>query len=344
MMLWLSLILAFLTLLSVSLERTYYRVRTAELKRRAREGDPFAAALYRAASYGASLRLLLWVIVGVAASGFFVALTRSLPVWLALGISAVVVWFGFAWLPNSRVTVISAYPAKWLAPAFARLLNRLHPLLDWIVHLVRRYRPLHAHSGLYRRADLLELLDQQFVQFDNRISKTELDIARHALQFGDKLVREVMIPRRAVRLVGVADIVGPLLINELHESGFSRFPVYQGKKDNIVGTLYLRDLVGLTAEGSVQNVMKHKVYYVHEEQTLHDVLQAILKTRHQLFVVVNEFEEFVGIIGLEDVVEQIIGRPIMDEFDRYEDIRAVAARAAKKEHDQHGKPIEREAA
>ncbi len=342
MTLLLNLGLLLLTFLTISLERTYYRVKPAELKRRAREGDPFAAGLYRAVAYGASLRLLLWVLVGASAAGFFVVFSRSFSPWLAFVIIVATVWFGFAWLPNSRVTSLSAYMAKWLAKPLGWILNRLNPLLDWIASLIRRHRPIHFHSGLYRKEDLLELLNLQSSQFDNKISEQELDMARHALQFGDKTVRGVMVPRRAVKLVNIGDTIGPIFINELHQSGHSRFPVFDGKKDNIVGALYLRDLVGLKVEGKVKDVMKKKVMYVHEEQSLHDVLQAIIKTHHQLFIVVNSFEEFVGVIGLEDVMEQIIGSPIMDEFDRYEDLRAVAERAAKKEHAANDEPVEAE--
>jgi CBS domain containing-hemolysin-like protein len=56
-----------------------------------------------------------------------------------------------------------------------------------------------------------------------------------------------------------------------------------------------------------------------------------LRTQHHLFLVVNEFEEIVGIITIEDVIEQIIGRKIVDEFDQYADLRAVAKQLARKE-------------
>ncbi len=238
------------------------------------------------------------------------------------------------------MTSVSAYFAKWLASPLAWLLNRLHPLLDWLASLIRRYRPLHFHSGLYRKEDLLELLSNQASQFDNKIADQELEMARRALQFSDYIIRDVMVPRRVVKVVNITNTIGPVFINELHQTGHSRFPVFEGKKDNIVGALYLRDLVGLKATGTVKEVMSKKVYYVHEEQSLQDVLQAIIKTHHQLFIVVNSFEEFVGVIGMEDVMEQIVGQPIMDEFDRYEDLRAVAERAAKTEHDKHDEPVE----
>jgi CBS domain containing-hemolysin-like protein len=128
-------------------------------------------------------------------------------------------------------------------------------------------------------------------------------------------------------------------MDELHKSGHSRFPVFDGKQENIVGTLYLRELGAGKDHGLVRERMSKRVYYVHEDQSLHDAFQAILKTHHQLFIVVNSFEEFVGIVTMEDVLETMIGKLIVDEFDQYDDLRAVAMRAARKDHKQNKEPV-----
>lgn len=167
---------------------------------------------------------------------------------------------------------------------------------------------------------------------DSRFSAEELRIAAGSLTFGDKIVRNVMTPRRTVKSVAATEAMGPHLMDELHASGHSRFPVYQEKPDNIVGMLYARDLMSAHGGGQVRDLMKKEVYYVHEEQTLSQVLGAFLKTKHHLFIVVNSFEEIVGIITIEDILEQILGKPIVDEFDKYNDMRAVAAQGAKAEH------------
>jgi CBS domain containing-hemolysin-like protein len=127
-------------------------------------------------------------------------------------------------------------------------------------------------------------------------------------------------------------------MDELSKSGHSRFPVYDDKRDNIVGILYLHDLVGTKKTGRVDTLMSGRLTYVHEDFTLYQTLQAFLRTKQHLFLVVNSFEELVGIITIEDVIEQMIGRAIVDEFDQYDDMRAVAATAARKEHDGHAEP------
>jgi CBS domain containing-hemolysin-like protein len=72
--------------------------------------------------------------------------------------------------------------------------------------------------------------------------------------------------------------------------------------------------------------MKPRVLYIREDQTLQHALAAFLRTHHHLFIVVNEFRETVGLVTLEDVIEALLGRKIIDEFDAHDDLRAVALR------------------
>ncbi len=329
---------AVLALTSLSLLKSYRHVSLAELKRRAREGDKDSKILYRAATYGPSLGAVLWLLAGLGGGLFFWTLSESVSGWLMVIVGAVFIWTLLVWLPTIRETRASMWLALVTAPALAWLLGYLHGFIDRILHFFSRHWPSQQHTGLYDVNDLLGILDEQRHQPDNRMSAIELDIAEHALTFGARLVREVMTPRRAIKLVSADDTLGPILMTELHDSGHSRFPVYEGKKDHVVGTLFLHDLVKAKSGGRIKTIMRPEVYYVHEEHTLADALQAILKTHRQLFVVVNSFEEFVGIITIEDIFAQIVGRPIIDEFDEYENIRAVAAQAAKKEHKEHHEP------
>jgi CBS domain containing-hemolysin-like protein len=326
---------AALAMVSLSLLKSYRNVSLPELKRRAREGDKESKALYQAAAYGGSLGAVLWFLAGLSSGIFFWSLSNNLSGWLAVIIGAIFIWTLLVWLPTIRETRASMWLAITLAPTLAWLLGYIHSFIERVVRLFSAHWPTLQHTGLYDTEDLLQLLEEQHEQPDNRIGKLELGIAHHALTFGNQLVREVMVPRRAIRMVSAEDALGPVLMTELHDSGHSRFPVYEGKKDNIVGTLFLRDLVKAKTGGLIKNIMRPEVYYVHEEQPLTEALQAILKTHRHLFIVVNSFEEYVGIITIEDILEQIVGRPIIDEFDEYEDLRAVAARAAKKEHKEH---------
>lgn len=334
-----GLILALLALILWTALVTYQHVPLKELKRMARGGDELAVLFYRAVSYGVGLRLLLGLLTLVCAVAALAFFAQAVDVWLAVLLLLALAAVGsVALVPSAELTRRSLWLARACAPAVVWVLERLQPVFDFIGRTFRRLRPLHVHTGLYDKSDLADLLQQQENQPDNRISAGEIDMLTHALTFGDKLVGDVLVPKRVVTLVSAGESIGPVLAGELHKSGHSRFPVYEGKRDNIVGILYLHDLVDSKKTGTVAELMSRKLTYVHEEFTLYQTLQAFLKTKQHLFLVVNDFEEYVGIITIEDILEQVIGKLIVDEFDRYDDLRAVAAAAAKKDHQTRDEP------
>ena len=334
----LGLVLTVISVVLWVLERSYEQVPAHELKRLARK-DEVARLLYRAVAYGASLRVILGggaILLGALA---LICLVQSLGTLLGLVLIAVLLGVGaLVFVPSDELTRTSLWLAKRGAPVLAWLLERLHPAIDAVIRFVQRHRPVHIHTGLYEKSDLMGLLEQQKGQPDSRIAAGEIELLLHNLSFGDHTVADTMTPKRVVNMVSVDDAIGPVLMDELARSGHSRFPVYDGKRDNIVGILYLHDLVTRKHTGKVADVMSRKLTYVHEDFSLLRTLQAFLKTKHHLFLVVNGFEELVGIITIEDVLEQMIGKQIVDEFDHYDDLRAVAETAAKKEHKAHSEP------
>jgi CBS domain containing-hemolysin-like protein len=335
MSLLITIIITFLLLASIGLQKAYSSTPLQELKKRARTGDELAALLYSAAGYGSSLRAALTISTSALAALLFLRVVQNMSATKAFFVVMVLVWVTFTWLPASKVNRITRRLAASLAQPIAWLLGYLHPLLSRATAVIKRHRPVTIHTGLYDKQDFLDLLDRQRIQTDNRVDKQTLSIARHALRFNERLVRERLVPRRVVKSVAAEETVGPVLMSELHDSGHSRFPVFDGKKDNIVGILYIKDLIDAKQGGEVRKLMRARVSYIHEDQTLFDALQAIIKTHQQLLIVVNTFEEYVGVLSVEDVVEDLIGADIIDEFDQYHDLRAVAERAAKKDHAKH---------
>lgn len=333
-----GIIFGLLATLSAVLYKTYGYLPAKELKRQARKGDELAAILYRSVAYGFNAQIILALFGLICLYFAFALLEKAVGVWLTLPTLLVLGVFGLYFVRSKG----GMHPAStWLAvkvsPLLAWLAERLHPVLDAISRFVKRFLPIRVHSGLYEKEDFVRLLEQQRTQPDSRISAGEIDLLTHALSFGDKTVADAMVPKRVVVDVNVADSVGPVLMGELHRSGHSRFPVYESRHDHLVGVLYLHDLVEIKHTGMVRDIMRPKVMYVHENFTLYQTLQAFVKTKQHLFVVVNEFEEYVGIITIEDVLERVIGKLIVDEFDTYDDLRAVAAVAARKERDHKDK-------
>jgi CBS domain containing-hemolysin-like protein len=339
-MLWflLSLACALVAMGAAALYGAFADVSPKELKRRARDGDEVASLLYRSVSYGLSTKIVLGGLTALAAYISLVCMVRALGAWLAFPVASVLLAVGYFFVRSEGAAHrVSTWLATRTSPALAWLLERLHPVFDRLSRGARRIFPVHLHSGLYEKSDLIELLHRQKTQPDNRINPGEIDLLTHALAFGDKLVSDILVPKRVVTAVATTDAVGPVLMGELHATGHSRFPVYADRQDSVVGVLYLHDLVTAKQSGLVQELMRTKIIYVHEDFTLYQTLQAFIKTKQHLFIVVNSFEEYVGIVTIEDVLEQVIGKTIVDEFDTYDDLRAVAAAAAKKDHDANAK-------
>ncbi len=163
------------------------------------------------------------------------------------------------------------------------------------------------------------------------LTQNEIKMITNSLHFEERRVEEIMTPRGVITSIDKNEIIGPLTLHELHESGHSRFPVTDGDIDHVIGVLHVKDLLSLndkktqTAEGA----MEPKVYYINQDQTLQHALAAFLKTRHHMFIVVNGYRETAGVVTLEDVIEALLGRKIVDEFDVHDDLRIVAERNAK---------------
>lgn len=331
----------------VLLYKLYQVLPPKELKRRARGKDAKAAAIYKVAAYRGMFEIVVWIL-GTASAITIVLIAANASWVLAVIVMAFVAWL-LVWAPRPRAGDWVWSGAAWLAPYHVGFLSFLQPVLGRVASMVPRFGLLHVHTGLYEKEDLLDLIDNQNNQLDNRIPEADLKIAFGGLTFGDKSVGSVMTPRRRLKLVAATDSIGPLLMDEVHASGFSRFPVVKDStklaSPEIIGTLYLKDLIDHPDTGKVRDIMKKDVYFINESNNLREALGAFIKTGHHLLIVVNNFEELVGVLSLEDVIEQILGDKVTDEFERYGDLRAIAgleARAEKANHKEVESPEQTE--
>ncbi|HET8708899.1 MAG TPA: CBS domain-containing protein [Candidatus Saccharimonadales bacterium] len=313
-----------LALVALVLRKTYFYVPRKELQRQAATRDPLAATLWRAAAYGNTLQVLLWLVVGLGAAAGFVLFARIAPPLFGFVVVALALWFGFAWMPSTRLTSLGARLAVWCTPAVVWLVATLQPVLQPVAGMLERF-PLGPHTGAYEREDLLDVLARQKQQADNRVPQHELELAERALRFGDYKIRDVLVPRAQVHAVRSSEPIGPVLMDELHASQHRRFPVYEGDdKNNIVGTLYLRDIVDSKKGGTVADYTDHHAFYVHENDSLADALHALSAAKQQVLLVVNSHEEYLGIVTSRDVLGKLLAAPAGEAFDHHDDRAAVA--------------------
>lgn len=323
------IILALLFLTVVLLSRAYRTLPLRELRRRARSGhDKPAAAIYKVAAYGESFELFAWLVGSLSASAL-ILMAANISWWLAGGLILLAGFFIFVSRPPKRASGWQWRAAAWVAPPTSAVLSLFRPVLGRAGGRLKGRRPASLHSGIYEKEDLLELLKPQGQQLDSRFSEPELAVLRGALSFGDKAVGQVMTPRSKLKLVAATEVIGPMLMDELHKTGQTRFLVVKevSKSANlqIRGTLYIKDLLEhLEQKGSVGDIMHAGPGYINEAQSLRQALEAFLKTHQHLLVVVNNFEEISGALAIEDVLQQILGQKITSEFEHYDNLSAVA--------------------
>ncbi len=194
-----------------------------------------------------------------------------------------------------------------------------------VIRFVRNVAPEQSDIRVDSREELLHVVEMS----GSILSQDEKKLLEHGLRFDERLVSEIMTPRGVIDSISKREMLGPLVLDDLHKTGHSRFPVTDGDIDHVVGMLHVKDLLTIDSKRkstTVEKAMEPRVFYIRQDQTLGHALAAFLRTHHHLFVVVNEFRETVGLLSLEDVIEALLGRKIVDEFDLHDDLRAVAMR------------------
>lgn len=148
------------------------------------------------------------------------------------------------------------------------------------------------------------------------INEEEGEMLNSIIEFGDTVVREVMIPRTDMVCCAV-DVGMPDLLQEIIRSGHSRFPIFEGSIDNIVGVVYAKDLLKFWGQRpdsvTIREVMRTP-FFVPESKKVEELLQDFRSLRVHMAIAVDEFGGTSGLITIEDLLEEIVGE-IMDEYD-----------------------------
>jgi metal transporter CNNM len=237
-------------------------------------------------------------------------------------------------LPQAALTRHALPFGARTAPFVSFLLFISHPVTRPVAVLIDRALGKEMYTR-YTKSDLLEIIEDESVE-EGDVNIDEKRLVKGSLSFSGKKVTDVLTPSTIVEYVHQDDTIDMDYLMRLKDTGYSRLPVKTDDHNQIVGILYLKDLLGLKLPVSVDSVMEGTVHFVSSDDTLDDVLDEFIATKMHLFIVLDEFGAFEGVITLEDILEEIIGVEIMDEDDEDADLRAVA-RAQRRENKKKGK-------
>lgn len=161
------------------------------------------------------------------------------------------------------------------------------------------------------------------------IEEEEKEMIHSVFEFGDTVVREVMVPRPDM-ITLAADATVEDAIGLTMEHGFSRIPVYKENLDDIVGVLYAKDLIkrlNKAEPGQRVGRMVRQAYFIPETKRLGELLRELQKLKVHMAIVVDEYGTVVGLVTIEDLLEEIVGE-IFDEFDH--EVKLVEQMAQKR--------------
>jgi len=199
-----------------------------------------------------------------------------------------------------------------VAKPLAIFLTRLHHLMG-----VETQGEL---ATIYSKPEFGQMISDHVASPDSKIDDLEGQIVIGALGFSEKKVVEIMKPIAHVFCLDKKILLTKDMLFKIRDSGFTRIPIKDGKK--VRGILYAKDLIGVEANTPLQDVYReNSILYLSRDTLLDDAFQRLQKPdtpekrTHIAFVYEEEFSELIGIITLEDIVEQIIQQEIVDESD-----------------------------
>jgi putative hemolysin len=221
---------------------------------------------------------------------------------------------GVALSYSDRVALGVAVPVR----AFFVLMWPLIFVLQWTTETILRSLNLQlpgSEASVYSEAELKMLVEESTER--GEIHEQEQEMLYKVFDFAEKEVADVMVPRPEVVALSV-DLPPEECLAAVIDSPYTRYPVYRGSLDEIVGILHVRDLFSAMNERGIVGVevgdLARKPYIVPETKNLGALLTEFRRTNQHMAIVVDEYGATQGIVTLEDLLEEIVGE-IEDEFD-----------------------------
>ena len=318
-----------------SAETSLSSANRVRLKNLADEGNKRAqTALDVLDKYGKMLSAILIGnnIVNLTASSLMTtfALKIHLSVGIATGILTVVILIFGEILPKNTAMVYSEKMALFYASIIAGLMKIMTPAI-FLVDKISGVLMSLLHIDTSKRTAMTETELRTYVEVsheDGVIESEEREMIYNVFDFSDAVAKDVMIPR--IDMATVSREAGYDEVLELfRECMYTRIPVYHEDKDNIIGIINIKDfiLVDDREQFKISDIMR-EAYYTYEYKKTADLLIEMREKRINVSFVLNEYGAAVGMITLEDLLEEIVGE-IRDEYDEDEEelIQQVGDRA-----------------
>ena len=208
--------------------------------------------------------------------------------------------FGSKLAPITRFLLFIAYPVAFpVAYTLDKLLG-------------------HAVPTMYSHTELMQIVSEHENSEHSEIDADEERIVHGALQFSHRQVREVMTSIEQVTMFDENQKLNDTFFDQVGDAGYSRFPIYSGNKTNVVGILFAKDLLTEDEDIAIkqtEDALETDIMRIKASTFLDVVLTSMLKRKQHLAIVEKKSGEAIGVLSLEDIIEEIIQVEIEDEDD-----------------------------
>ena len=216
---------------------------------------------------------------------------------------------------TDRAALLMARPVLWLGTA-------LKPLGKLLIGISNAMMILLPGRGLPKGPFITEDEIRHMVDVaeeDQEIEEDERELIHSVFEFGDTVVREVMVPRPDMVTLP-SDTSFDDALKTIVEAGYSRIPLFEGDTDNIVGVLYAKDLLKRIHESKANakvSTLGRAPSFVPEQKKVAELLREMQNQHVHMSIVVDEYGGTAGLVTIEDLIEEIVGE-IVDEYDNEE--------------------------
>ncbi|WP_258802212.1 hemolysin family protein [Pseudarthrobacter sp. NS4] len=244
-------------------------------------------------------------------------------IWLAgLAATGIMALLGFVIVgvsPRQLGRLHSAAVVRFTAPMIRFLTWVLGPIPGWLVALGSTAAPgaPGGDEAFFSEQEFRELVER--ASESDMIEDTEAEMIQSVFDFGDTLVRAVMVPRTDILSIEAGSSLRTAMSLFLR-SGYSRIPVIAEDTDHILGIIYLKDVAAVlhelapNEEPPLVESLAREVRYVPESKPVSDLLRELQKESTHVAIVIDEYGGTAGLVTLEDLIEEIVGE-IVDEYD-----------------------------
>lgn len=319
------LILILLSAFFSSAETALTTVNRVRLKAMAEEGNKRAkTALSVLEQYGKMLSAILIGnnIVNLTASSLAttLAIKINLTVGIATGVLTVFILFLGEIMPKNAAAAYSENLTLFYAPIISGLMKVMTPVIFVVDAITEGLKKLfHMDKDLHTAMTEKELRTYVEVSHeDGVIESEERELIYNVFDFSDTVAKDIMIPR--IDMASISEDAGYEEVMTLfRECMYTRIPVYSGDKDNIIGLINIKDFILVEERNNfhIKDIIR-EAYYTYEFKKTADLMLEMREKRINVAFVLDEYGATVGMITLEDLLEEIVGE-IRDEYDEDEE-------------------------